>query len=46
MSQCQDCKHGCHCDDSSHIAICECTNCICDTQNEDRTWENEFQDDK
>ena len=46
MSKCQDCKHDCHCEDISHIDVCECTKCICDTQDEDRTWENEVQYDK
>ena len=41
MNKCEDCNHGCHCEDSSHIDICECTKCICNTQDEDKTWENE-----
>ena len=47
MSKCQNCNHDCHCEwdrcmlISSHIDICECTKCTCNTKDEDKTWENE-----
>ncbi len=41
MSKCQNCKHDCHCENTLHSDICECTKCTCNTKDEDKTWENE-----
>ena len=32
MSKCQNCKHGCHCQNNSHkddVGVCKCSDCKC-----------------